>query len=344
MIKIKRSAIIGLLLAGLISGGFVISADAAAKKTAVKKTVKAAVATRVPRRLDGVLVSKKNSNNRILAVMIENHPAARPQAGLQQASVVYETLAEGGIPRFMALFSHYGDVGLVGPIRSARPYFVRWAAEYGAALVHAGGSPDAQILLKKLGLRNIEALKDPTAKYFHRIGSGVHSVFITGKKLERANNQYRKVTPVYRSWKYVNDPPRSGRRDGKHGATIKLGPGSQYTVGYLYSKATNSYRRSTGGRQHIERVNRRQVKVKNVILQFIAKERVLDRKGRIELSVLGRGKGVLLQNGSAVTITWAKKSTRGRTIYKTGDGKEITLNRGNTWITVIPKGRAYKIF
>ncbi len=328
----KKTIALVLLGTGLLFGALTLPADAASTKG------------RIPRRLDGVYVAPKNSNYRINAVMIENHSAARPQASLNQASIVYETLAEGGIPRFMALYSHYGDLGLIGPIRSTRPYFLRWAAEYGAAIVHAGGSPDAQELLKKLGLRNIEGLKDPTAKYFFRLGYGVHSLFTDGKLLAQANAQYKYVKPTYRSWKYINDPPLAKRRTGKHGATVNLGAGVRYIIGYEYDRRRNVYLRSTGGKPHYDRITKQQLWAKNVIIQFVPKERVLDNKGRLDLKVVGSGRGVLLQNGYAITITWRKPSTRGRTIYRALNGREISLNRGSTWITVVPKGRSYQIY
>lgn len=342
---IPRRILVFALLASWLAGSFVNPADAATKKkTTTKKTTVKVASRKVARKLDGVWVPKSQANKRVLAVMIENHPAVRPQAGLQDAGVVYEALAEGGIPRFMALYSNYNKVGMIGPVRSARPYYVRWAAEYGAALVHAGGSPDSQELLKKIGLRNIEGLKDPTARYFFRRGSGVHSFFTTGPLLTQANNRYPKRTPVYQGWRFVSDPPKSKRKTGHHGARVDLGPGWNYMVGYEYDRTTNTYFRFSGNKKHLDRTTRKQVTVKNVILQFVPKEKVLDRKGRIELQTLGQGKAILLKNGYAVTINWQKKSTRGRTVFTDGKGKTITLIRGNTWITAVPRGRKYSVY
>ena len=72
---------------------------------------------------------------RPLAVMIENHADSRPQSGLSRADVVYEAVAEGGISRFLAVFYCGAAAGSakpydVGPVRSARTYFLDWASEY----------------------------------------------------------------------------------------------------------------------------------------------------------------------------------------------------------------------
>ena len=81
---------------------------------------------------------------RPLLVMVENHEEARPQSGLSSADIVYETVAEGGITRFMGIY--YCDAQsheiIVGPVRSARTYFLDWASEYGnnPLYAHVGGA------------------------------------------------------------------------------------------------------------------------------------------------------------------------------------------------------------
>lgn len=83
-------------------------------------------------------------NRRPMGVMIENHIDARPQSGLSRADVVYEAVAEGGITRFLAIY-YCGAAAnnvKIGPIRSARVYFIDWTSEYGKdpLYVHFGGA------------------------------------------------------------------------------------------------------------------------------------------------------------------------------------------------------------
>ncbi len=299
----------------------------------------------VPRRLDGVLVPKSVSNLWPTAVMIDNHTAARPQAGLAQASVVYETLAEGGIPRFMAVFAQ-PNVPLIGPVRSTRPYFVRYAAEYRAGLAHAGGSRDGLILLNSLRMANIEGLKGQYAKYFYRRGSCVHCLFTDGGRLASAMAQagYNRTAPTFEPWQFVPDPPMAKRRSGSHGVRIDLGAGQQYTIGYEYDRKLNVYRRSTGGRPHLDRASRRQLTAKNVVIMLVPKEKVLDRQGRIDLQTIGQGRAILLQNGFSSTITWRKRSTYGRTVFTRSDGHEVTFVRGTVWVEIVPRGHRYTLY
>ncbi len=308
--------------------------------------VPAKAATKVPRKIDGVMVDPKNANPWVTAVMIDNHPAARPQSGMSKASVIYESLAEGGIPRFMALFVDY-SVKVFGPVRSTRPYFVRYAAEYPAAIVHAGGSPDALALIRSLKLGSIEGIKGKFAKLFYRgPGGGVHALFTTGPKVWTALKalRYDRATPKYPSWTFVDEPAIAGRATGKHGAIIDLGAGKQYQIRFDYDRKTNTYKRLTGGRPQIDKLTKQQLAPKNVIIIVVPKEKILDRKGRLDLHTVGQDKGVLLKNGKSVPIVWKKPGTRTRTQFFTTDGKAAELNRGQTWIVVVPRTHKYNLF
>jgi hypothetical protein len=112
----------------------------------------------VPALLDGVGVEPGSDALRPLAVMIENHPEARPQSGLNSASIVYEALAEGGITRFMALYRDARQPVRVGPVRSARVYYVELANEYGAFYAHAGGNSFALALIDQTNTYDIDGL------------------------------------------------------------------------------------------------------------------------------------------------------------------------------------------
>ena len=98
--------------------------------------------------LTGVALAEEVLTKRhVTAVMIENSPDARPQSGLKDAGIVYEAIAEGGITRFLALYQE-SRPGLVGPVRSVRPYYVEWGAAYDAAVAHIGGSARALQMIR----------------------------------------------------------------------------------------------------------------------------------------------------------------------------------------------------
>lgn len=304
-------------------------------------------ATLVPRKLDGVLVPKGSEDKWPVAVMIDNHTSARPQAGLQSASLVYETLAEGGIPRFMAVFADT-TMKEVGPVRSTRPYFVRIASEFNAVVAHAGGSPDGLQLLMKMRMQSFFSLKDPFAKFFYRahIG-GVHGLYTTGAKLLAAMKQAgtTKLKPRYVAWQFGNAITLAQRPNGKHGAQIDLGYGASYKIEYRYDKKQDTYLRFTGGRALTDRATKKQITVRNILILDVPKVKVLDKKGRLDINVVGKGSGLVLKEGTVTKITWTKKNDRARTIITDAKTKqEIVFTRGNTWIEIVPKGRTYKAY
>ena len=67
---------------------------------------------------------------------------ARPQAGLNEAGVVFEAIAEAGITRFAAIYQNPSSA-VIGPIRSLHIYYLEWDTPFDCAIVHAGGSGDA---------------------------------------------------------------------------------------------------------------------------------------------------------------------------------------------------------
>src|SRR3989339_236076 len=121
---------------------------------------------KIRRSLDGVYVSIGEENNYPVAVMIDNHPGARPQSSLARANLVYEAEAEGGITRYLAIYADLNDLKEIGPIRSARPYFIDLARETSALYVHVGGSAGALAMLAQNKIPDMNEFYN--GKYFWR--------------------------------------------------------------------------------------------------------------------------------------------------------------------------------
>ena len=119
--------------------------------TPVPTPTPAPTPVRVPAPLTGLPISIESAQRNPVALMIDDHPDARPQSGLSLADVVWHAPAEGGIPRYLAIYQSHLRKDLIGPIRSARVYFVLWAAEWNALYGHSGGSPQALALLRRQG-------------------------------------------------------------------------------------------------------------------------------------------------------------------------------------------------
>src|SRR5690242_5691418 len=133
--------------------------------------------------LTGERVDPAIARRHPIAVMIDDLRPARPQSGLSQADIVWQAPAEGGIPRYMAIFQTELPKD-IGPVRSSRYYYITWAAEWRAIYTHAGGSPQALATLRAKGngqyVYNLDAFRRPAA--FRRIHTRLapHNLYTTG--------------------------------------------------------------------------------------------------------------------------------------------------------------------
>lgn len=293
----------------------------------------------VARAIDGVLVASDQANPLPNAVMVENLVGARPQSGLDKANVVYEALAEGGITRFLAIFASTDSVPKIGPVRSARSYYLDWAKEYDALYAHAGGSPQALLDIPKDGIRDLNQFFH--SQYFWRDKDRLnklpleHTLYTSSELLARAQRDL--TTPdhgTYIPWAFADGPTLAARPTVEEKITIDFST-FNYKVDYVYDRASNAYKRSQGEQPH-RMEDGSQITVKNVIVEYIPATLAGDDKGRLTMQTIGQGKAVVFHNGQATEATWKKPDQVSRTrLYDTA-GKEITFTVGSTWIEIVP--------
>jgi len=139
----------------------------------------------VRRALDGVYTRPELANLAPVAVMIDNHPDARPQSGIEKAGLVYEAEVEGYYTRLMAVFSDENEVVKIGPVRSARPYFVDWANELNAVYAHCGGSPEALVNIEQKGIVDLNEIY--SGRFFWRATdrSAPHNIYLSAKNFNK---------------------------------------------------------------------------------------------------------------------------------------------------------------
>ncbi len=299
--------------------------------------------------LDGVIVPYALSIRHPMAVMIENSVDARPQAGLNQASIVYEAIAEGGITRFMAIFGH-SYPSKVGPVRSARPYYVRWSQEYSkshsAYYVHVGGSPEALNMIKSDGIYDMDQFGIGT-KAFQRIPQAgratEHTMFGYPDKLLQVAKDRGWPTETdasFRSWKFKADTDITNRPETQ---TISIPfSGPAYAVKYTYDKASNTYRRYLANAEHKDDTGK-QITPKNVAVVFLDYS-TTDSKGRQDVKMTGTGPAKVFLDGKVIEAKWKKANASDRTLFiDSATGEEISFNRGQIWIEAPKTGTAVTV-
>lgn len=336
--------VIGLVvLAGASVAGYLVFTSPEAvtnTNTPVNRNTNTAAET-APRLVDGVLVSPSKTNPNLTAVMIENSSDARPPSALDKASVVYEALAEGGITRFMAIFTSDAAETEVGPVRSARPYFVDWASEYNKPLyVHAGGSPQALDLLRSSKTTVVDFNQFTNGPYFYRDKTRrrPHDLYITADKLLLAvRDKVADGQPSFTSWAYANEPGIDARPETVNDIIVKYSSLSYQTT-YSYDRGLNVYRRSLGGQPHLTRAGT-PITAKNVVVQFVRTGLYPKETQRLKMETVGEGKAYIFRNGQSIIGTWKKDAATNRTMFYDEAGQPVVFARGNTWISVVPTDR-----
>lgn len=291
--------------------------------------------------LDGTMVSKEASLKHPLAIIVENHTDARPQSGLEKANIVYEAIAEGGITRFLGLYST-NEAEKVGPVRSMRTFFVDWAHGYNAYLAHVGGNMDALDKIKVENSLDIDQFAH-SKPYWREYSAGVateHTMYTSTQKLRDEATALGYTTannfPIYR---FKDDPIDMEKEALPLSQKVSVDfSNSSYNVYFQYDRETNSYKRFLSGKAHTDRVTKSQLNPKNIIVMTVNRKPVVTRINEpgYEMTTTGSGKAKIFIDGKMIEGTWKKNSSADREIFYDSAGVEITFNRGQFWICVIP--------
>ena len=277
-------------------------------------------------------------DDRPIAVMIDNHKAALPQGGLNNAYIVYEIIVEGGESRLMALFKGQ-NLEKIGPVRSARHYFLDYALENDAIYVHYGWSPQAQSDISSLGVNNINGIFESESSFWRvKDKSAPHNVATSTEKiLSIAKRKGYKTTSSTESvLNYVTN--EVNLKEGQSAEIVTIPYSDSNIVKYTYDSETQRYQRYSKGIEETDWSTKEKVTTKNIIIEFAKNARLNDgeNKDRQTLYNVGTLDGYYITNGKAIKIKCEKTSRSAQTVYKDLEGNEIDVNDGNTYIQICP--------
>lgn len=317
--------------------------------------------------LNGVLYSKQQRDwwekHRPLGVMIENHEESRPQAGLSSADVVYEAVAEGSITRFLAVF-YCQNAGLIGPVRSARTYFLDFISEYGdfPLYAHVGGAntPGPANALGQiedygwlayndlsqfsLGYPTFKKIERPNGKDVateHTVFSGPDELWkiAAKRKLTNVDGDGKKWDEKFVKYTFKDDAKEAQRTTGQ---SIHLEPWEgykQYAIDWVYEPIANVYKRSNGGVVHMDSNSKKQLAAKNLVVLTMAESNANDgyeNNQHLLYRTKGSGKASIFMDGKRIMGTWRKDSRIGRTLLFDDTGLPVKFNRGLIWFEILP--------
>lgn len=269
---------------------------------------------------------------RPIAVVVNNHSKARPQSGLSKADIVIEALSEGPITRLLAIYQ--SDMPeAVGPVRSAREYFIDLALGFDSLLVHHGWSPGAKSRLLNGDADHINGM-DYDGSLFWRADfrEAPHNSYTSYKNVKQAADDKgyaieTRTEPL--TFKASPDKPS----DALYSIRLDYGTKSVTNrVEYGYDKKVEGYVRKSDGILTTDLETEEPVVLQNILIAE-AEHHMKDAYGRRDIDLRSGGKGLLLQNGEVHRISW--KNENGRIIPKT-DGKTVPFVPGKTWINIVP--------
>lgn len=317
--------------------------------------------------INGSMLTEKHrsfwENRRPLGVMIENHLESRDQSGLSSSDVVYEFVAEGGITRFLTIF-YCRDARLVGPVRSARVYFIDMLRGYGAfpLYAHVGGAntdgpADALGMIDNLGWNSYNDLNQfsipfPTFYRDYERLPGVateHTMYSSTLKLWEYAAENRDLTNEdedgeawdedWEPWLFTDGEP--GQGDITTISYDYWSGKSAYAVEWKYDVEKNVFLRSHGnGKPHKDKNNDRQLASSTVVVMFVKESDANDGYpgGHLLYGTTGRGDALVFMNGEAVEATWRKPDEEDMVRFYDASGDELELVRGHIWVSAIPIG------
>lgn len=278
------------------------------------------------RHLDGLVVSRAYATNTpVVAVMIDDAPDGQPAAGVSAASVVFEAPVEGPITRLLALYPSDAPVAKIGPVRSARPYFVDWVKEYNAVYAHVGGSPAG---LERIQQQNIRDLNEfYFGKYYTRAPDRArpHNVFTTMDDMRQAIGDRKfDAAPEFVPWTWKEERPVD--RD-----PVRTTP-PFFPEGWEYDRERNAYRRPYGDGAYRD-ADGNEVWAKNVVM-LRTDIATIDEVLRKRVRTTGEGAADVYQDGKKVVASWRKQTPASRLRLYASDGSEVQFNAGLTWIII----------
>lgn len=362
------SAVASFFLFSKFLGGPSISTVPQPKKTATGKLLfDPSLPKTEPCPINGALYSKQQrawwEKHAPLGVMIENSVDARPQSGLSSADVMYEAIAEGGITRFLAIY-YCQDAEFVGPVRSARTYFMDMLSEYGGfpLYAHVGGAntPGPANALGQIidygwaGVNDLNQFSIGFPVYvrdYDRLGRTVateHTVYSSTTKLWDYARKNRGITEKnedgerwdeeYTPYAFKDDAPASARPKSQT-ITFNFWDGyDDFEVVYTYNPTTNSYLRSNGGKAHTDLNNKQQLSPKNVVILFMRESRANDgyeNNLHMLYGTKGTGNATVFRDGEEIDATWSKKNRTAHLELKDKRGQAIEFNKGQIWFAIV---------
>ncbi len=276
----------------------------------------------------------QRASQRPFAVMMASDEIARPLSGISSADLVFEMpVVSGGITRLMA-FYNCELPGEIGSIRSARHDFIPLAQGFGAIFVHWGGSHFALDKLNKKIIDNIDALRNPYSAFYRQKGiSSPHNGFSSGSRL--INSSDKLGYDLKNNFEGYPHLETHNLELGTEKKVLKIGYPYPFNIKYEYNPETNSYKRWRGNKPEIDKINSKQVEVKNVVVMKARSRQIEGQYNDVDIE--GGGDLEVYQLGKIIKGKWKKDKAdkKSKLYFLNEQGEEIKFVPGKIWVEIV---------
>jgi hypothetical protein len=277
----------------------------------------------------------------LYAVSIDNQIDARPPSGINQAAFVYESPVEGDITRFLAFFERETSIPQIGPVRSARLYFLDWITQFGVVpFFHFGGSPQA--MDKLANVTYLAQVNEDGAgaggAFFWRDDkrAAPHNAYTSSVNVQKVFDKRLGAASKLDAWLMEDEPDVSARGANGQKVVVPISSVADYSPVWIYDSATNVYDRTVNGKVEKDS-DGTAITAKNIII-FSTDIKVIDTDGRLSITTGGTGQAVIYRNGQIENVTWDKNNDAlTPPHFYAADGSEAVLTNGNVWVEVVKK-------
>ncbi len=306
------------------------------KPIAPPKNVKAEIIKKEPEKKEDKNEVVDLFNRTPIATMIDNHWEARPQSGYSSAKLIYEAIAEGNITRMIFLTDDQDAT--MGPVRSARPYYIRAMAEWDAFYAHVGTSVEATELIWELSIKDFDNFVYSEPIFWRRDHKEApHNAYMSTKALyERAKSEGYSVDKKKNITYPLKTNTVAQKIEGQEATNIELDYGySEYLINYKYDEKNKGYLKYYNQEKVVDEANQKDAVFTNIIVQQAQQYAHSDGIHTV-IETVGSGKGYYFSQGKVIPIKWSKEDDTAPTKFidiKTN--KELVLNPGLTIINIL---------
>ncbi|HXY93976.1 MAG TPA: DUF3048 domain-containing protein [Acidimicrobiia bacterium] len=341
-VLVISGAAIGILVA---SGGSSGAKAAGTSTSSAATTLPASTAPPPPiAPLTGLPDPTGESQTRpALSVKVENYrPDARPQAGIDQADVVYEEEVEGNITRFVAIFNSTAPE-TIGPVRSVRledPDIV-WPIH--GIFAYSGGAADPVAAINAAPVHAV----DNTAAVANGLNGmerdapgqpprqAPHNLYAHAPALFSLGGDPKPPPPLFQ-YAEPGASPEPGADPGEPVESMRIGWLADYDASYTWDPASGTWKRFQHGDPHLV-VGGNQIAPTNVVVQFTQYSDVSDAQ------TVGEGDAWVFTGGRVYKGRWVRPDREQPARYVDANGHPILLQPGRTWVELLPAQYAVDI-